>query len=141
MRPESLIFLLTAFVIALPFLITMNQCLDHVADENRCIARWQLWLNLIPVFNIFWVFVTAHRFSRSMEAETRRRSGESGRAYASLGLITAAAFAGFMATVPFGAWNWLMFGVWVLALALYWKEIALQMVWLIRNPAPLDTSE
>ncbi|MFP4207291.1 MAG: hypothetical protein ACLFSC_01455 [Wenzhouxiangella sp.] len=137
---ESLIFLLTAFTIAIPFLITMTKCLDQISAENRRISRWQLWLNLIPVFNCFWVFVTAYRFFLSVRAEMRARSAHASKATATLGLITSTLFAGFVAALPFAIWNTLMFFVWILALALYWKEIVLRLVWMIQNPAPSDYS-
>lgn len=134
MALESLIFLLAAFSIAFPFLNTMKQCLDKMAPESRRITKSQLWLNLVPIFNLVWVFVTAHRFSLSMAAEQRRRPGVAGFAHWDKGLLTAGLFAGFILSLPFGMWSWLTFGIWILALALYWKDIVMQMVWLMRNP-------
>lgn len=132
---ESMIFLLVAFTISFPFLMTMKRCLDQMAPVSRQISRSQLWLNLIPVFNVIWVFVTARRFSLSMAAEVRRRPATTGDAHSDKGLLTAALFAGFMGSLPLGGWNVLMFGIWILALALYWKDIAMQMLWLMQNPA------
>lgn len=130
---ESLIFLLGAFCIAVPFLVTMRQCLDQMAPDSRRISTTQLWLNLIPLFNLVWVFVTAYRFRQSMVAEQRRRPGVAVFDHWDKGLLTSALFVGFVLTLPFGSWNWLMFGTWVLALALYWKDIVMQMVWLMRH--------
>jgi hypothetical protein len=133
---ESLIFLLGAFVIAFPFLTTMKHCLDQMAPENRRLRRSQLWLNLIPVFNLFWVFVTALRFSDSFKAEMQRRPGSTTLAQSRKGLVTATLFVIFMVTLPTGFLSWLTFGLWILALAFYWKEIVMKMVWLMKNPAP-----
>jgi hypothetical protein len=133
---ESLIFLLGAVAIAFPFLITMKQCLNQVAPENRRIRPSQVWLNMIPVFNLFWVFVTALRFSDSFEAEMRRRPGNTALARSRKGIVTASLFVIFIITLPMGQLNWLTFGAWILALAFYWKEIVMKMVWLMKNPAP-----
>lgn len=134
MPSESFIFLLAAFSLAFPFVKTMNQCLGQMAPECRRINPAQLWLNLIPVFNVYWVFVTADRFKRSMAAEKRRRPAVADPIKQDKGLLTAFLFAGFILSLPLELWNWLMFGAWVFALALYWKDIVLQMVWLMRHP-------
>lgn len=136
---ESLIFLLVAFFIAFPFLFTMNRCLEQMAPESRRISQSQLWLNLIPAFNLIWTFVSARRFAQSMAAEKQRRRPTADVTHGDKGLITAALFAGFMVTLPFSAWNWLLFAAWMLALALYWKDIALDILWLTQNRPPRET--
>ena len=117
MQLEALIFLLAAFVIAFPFLMTMKNCLEQISPDNRDLQPSQLWLNLIPVFNLYWMFVTASRFARSMAAEQHHRASTAASATAAKGQMTAALFIGFMVSILLGAWVWIFFAAWILALA------------------------
>ena len=60
------------------FLNSLSKCLKQIAPRNRTMEPGQVWLNLIPLFNYVWMFITIIRLSESLDAEyrSRRMSGD-----------------------------------------------------------------
>lgn len=104
-------FLLIAIVLFF-FLRTLARALDRCSRDLRLMEPGQVWLNLIPFFNLVWVFVTVIRVGDSLRLEFADRrlddEGEDGGTYGkTLGL---AAFMLLVLTcgsccvpIPFGA--------------------------------------
>jgi len=55
------------------FLSAIARVLRRVEPENRRMGPGQVWLNLIPVFNLVWVVVTVERVAESLRAEFASR--------------------------------------------------------------------
>jgi hypothetical protein len=55
--------------IAIAFYLTLSKALSRCKARNRTMEPGQVWLNLIPVFGIFWIFVTVSRISESLKNE------------------------------------------------------------------------
>jgi len=55
------------------FLMTLSRCLARCARRNRTIEPGQVWLNLIPLFNLYWMYVTVTKVAESLENEFRDR--------------------------------------------------------------------
>lgn len=75
------VILVVALVIAIFFLLTLSKALSRCSPRNRTMEPGQVWLNLIPLFNIVWQFVTVNRVSESLSNEFYargwdRRGGE-----------------------------------------------------------------
>lgn len=47
----------------------LRSSLIKIKAENRCIHPEQVWLLLLPFFNIYWNFVVARKFSDSLNNE------------------------------------------------------------------------
>lgn len=81
MRPGSLEFILimAIFVVLLVmlipgifFLISLSKTLKAISPENRRMQPGQVWLLLIPVFNLAWIFITVGRIADSIKSECER---------------------------------------------------------------------
>ncbi len=72
---EFLILLLIPLII-IPFvfyLITLQNVLKKVSQENQKMPPANVWLLFIPLFNIGWHFVVVSRVSDSLKAEFATR--------------------------------------------------------------------
>ncbi|GAA4521003.1 MULTISPECIES: hypothetical protein [Sphingobacterium] len=66
-------YIFLAFVIRLVLLILFcmmaDSTLQLIKEENRCLARGQVWFLLLPFFNIYWNFVVVRRLTDSLNNE------------------------------------------------------------------------
>src|SRR5581483_3873649 len=76
------VFLVVVVPLVLLFLSTMARAAGRVSRENRRIEPSQVWLNLIPVFNLVWLPITVDRIAASIRSEYEDRGlDEPGEAY------------------------------------------------------------
>ncbi len=68
-----IVVVVVALVVILSFLAEMARLLRHVQPEHRRMEPGQVWLNLIPVFNLIWATVTIERVAESLRAEFTAR--------------------------------------------------------------------
>ena len=72
---EWLLILFIIPVILLPaifFLLTLQRTLDAISPENRKMPPSNVWLMLIPLFNIVWQFIMVDKIAQSVTAECAR---------------------------------------------------------------------
>jgi hypothetical protein len=66
-------YLLTAVFLRLVFVVFLclfsKNLLLMIKEENRCITSGQVWLLLIPFFNIYWNFIFMRRMVDSLNNE------------------------------------------------------------------------
>ena len=62
------IFLLPAIF----FLLTLQKTLNAISPENRMMPPSNVWLMLIPLFNIVWQFIMVDKIAQSVTAECAR---------------------------------------------------------------------
>jgi len=62
-----------AIVVRILFLLTLSRCLAQCSPRNRTMEPGLVWLNLIPLFDIVWMFVTIIKLSESLRNEYRDR--------------------------------------------------------------------
>ena len=60
-------------IVAIFFLLNLRDLLDRVSPQNQAMSPDQVWLNLIPLFNLVWIFITVSRVRESLQAEYRSR--------------------------------------------------------------------
>lgn len=65
---------LFALIPAIFFLVTLQKTLHAISIENRLMQPGQVWLLLIPIFNIVWIFITVNRIADSIKNECSRLS-------------------------------------------------------------------
>jgi hypothetical protein len=63
-----------ALIIVILFLINIQNLLKAVNPVNRKMSPGQVWLMLIPLFNIVWQFILVQRVAESIEAEYNMRN-------------------------------------------------------------------
>jgi hypothetical protein len=61
--------LVIAFIAYVAFLSAAARVLGRVEPENRRMEIGQVWLNLIPFFNLLWIVVTVERIGESIRNE------------------------------------------------------------------------
>ena len=92
--------------------MSLSKCLHQVAPRNRRIEPGQVWLNLIPLFNIVWIILTILRTAESLQNEYEDRGlrgdGDYGK---TSGLIY---YVGSLVCGPVGLVGFIM----------YWMKIA-----------------
>jgi TRAP-type C4-dicarboxylate transport system permease small subunit len=67
------VILVLGVIIHIFFLLTLSKTLAQCSPRNRTMEPGQVWLNLIPFFNLVWMFITIIRISESLEREYRSR--------------------------------------------------------------------
>lgn len=65
-------FIIRTLIVVL-FLLTLRGLLKQVRPQNRAFKPDLVWLNLIPVFDYAWIFVTLVKVRESVRAEFRAR--------------------------------------------------------------------
>jgi hypothetical protein len=73
-----LVILAVGLVIAIFFLLTLSKALSRCRARNRTMEPGQVWLNLIPIFNIVWMFITVNRIAESLSNEFYDRGWDRG---------------------------------------------------------------
>ncbi len=63
------LFLFLFIVPAILFLITQQNVLKSIHPENRFMSPGQVWLQLIPFFNLYWQFIVVGRIADSIKME------------------------------------------------------------------------
>jgi len=67
------LFLVVPLVVFLLFLSTLSRVVGRVRQENRRIEPAQVWLNLVPFFNLVWLPITVDRVAASIKNECEER--------------------------------------------------------------------
>ena len=63
-------FLVAIFLIPTIFyLLSLQRALQAVSVENRRMPPSQVWLSLIPLFNLIWMFIVVNKIAESFAAE------------------------------------------------------------------------
>jgi ABC-type antimicrobial peptide transport system permease subunit len=68
-----LALIIGALLLFIFYLLTLQKALSRCRPQNRTMEPGQVWLNLIPFFNIVWQFITVSRVSSSLTNEFRAR--------------------------------------------------------------------
>jgi hypothetical protein len=116
--PHLLWFLLpiALFIIVVPailFCIVVHRALAACARETRTMSPALAWLELVPLFGLYWTFRVVDAVATSLEREFARRGlppepapGRTiGKTYATLALLSAIPIVNFVTTLPAaGSW-------------------------------------
>lgn len=73
---EILIILVFASIMIIPtifYLITLQTAFSRCSTECRTLSPGQVWLLLIPIFNLIWHFFIVINLSQSLANEFRKR--------------------------------------------------------------------
>lgn len=68
---EIIVFLALGLVliVVIFFLLTQQNTLRAIQPQNRTMSPGEVWLQLIPLFNIVWQFIVVSRISESISRE------------------------------------------------------------------------
>ncbi|MBN9117666.1 MAG: hypothetical protein J0I06_00595 [Planctomycetes bacterium] len=116
------VILVISLIIGIFFLLTLSKALTRCSPRSRTMEPGQVWLNLIPLFNLVWQFITVNRIAESLENEYYDRGwGRGGEDYGrSVG--TTYCVMNLLSWVPYCGG---LFGlVGLVCFILYWVKIA-----------------
>jgi hypothetical protein len=68
----AFLFFAAALVIGILFLISLQKALDAVSPDSRQMPSGQVWLLLIPLFNLGWLFYVVAKIGDSFRNEYAR---------------------------------------------------------------------
>lgn len=68
----SLFFLGLFLIPVIFFLLTLQNTLKAISEENRKMPPGNVWLLFIPLFNIVWQFIVVDKIAQSIGAECSR---------------------------------------------------------------------
>ncbi|GAA0874094.1 hypothetical protein GCM10009118_05020 [Wandonia haliotis] len=86
----SLFITAVSLLISVLFLLTLNNTLKEVSPENRLVPYNNVWLMLIPLFNVFYAFYLYPKLCDSIKAEFEARGIEEKGDYGkTIGLVLA----------------------------------------------------
>ncbi len=75
------------------FLLSMSRCFKEISPENRKMEPGQVWLALIPLFDIVWMIIMMLRLSESLDLEYEDRDlppdGDFGKTLAIVYIVSA----------------------------------------------------
>ena len=113
--------LVLVLVLASSFLAAVGRVLRRVSPEHRRMEPGQVWLNLIPVFNLVWATVTVERVAESLRSEFRERGmdGPDERYGRKSGLTVLALLASGVLFYPAFICYPIAFGYWIA----YWRHL------------------
>lgn len=73
---EIIIIFIVLFLLILPrifYLITLQKTLEKISPGNRAMSPTNVWLELIPFFNLVWQFYNVVNISDSLKKEFESR--------------------------------------------------------------------
>ena len=50
-----------------------RKTMDNISESNRYMSGNYIWLNLIPIFNIFWIMIYNYALNKSIKCEIREK--------------------------------------------------------------------
>jgi hypothetical protein len=129
-------FYLVLLIVLIFFLLTLSKTLSQCRPENRTMEPGQVWLNLIPIFNLAWMFITVLRLSESLKNEYydrgwNRRGEDYGQG---LGIATCSLIVA--ANIPYI--GCIFFLGWMVCFILYWMRMSGYGTQLASRPARYD---
>ena len=65
-------FCIIALAVAILYIMSLQKALQVISEENRKMPPGQVWLLLIPFFNIIWSFIVVTRLADSFHDEFAR---------------------------------------------------------------------
>ncbi len=115
----SLVCGLIGLVVMVLFLLSLQKCLKRVTPANRTMEPGMVWLNLVPLLNLFWEFYTIIKIAESTVKDGQARSLDVGDGAKTVGL--AFCILGLCSLIPFV--NLLAGPAALICFIIYWVKI------------------
>jgi len=69
-----IVFILAILTVFILFLLNLQKTLNACLQENRAMEPGLVWINLIPLFSMFWMIWTVIKIRDSLQKEYEARS-------------------------------------------------------------------
>ena len=99
-----LIFIVLVPILLVPsifFLLTLQNTLKAISPENRMMPPSNVWLMLIPLFNIVWQFIMVDKIAQSITSECARLNIKVSDAKPTYSIGLAWNICNFLTLIPF----------------------------------------
>ena len=117
-----LIFVLAVFLLLfILFLLAQYKAFAAIAPENRKLAPSDVWYQLIPLFNLYWMFVVVNRLSASFALEFDRLNIVRTELYPTRAIGMATCIVYFATVLP--VIKSLASFAWIICFIIYWVKI------------------
>ena len=116
------VVLLVWLVVAICFLISLSKALARCHPRNRTMEPGMVWLNLIPLFNLVWQFITVNRVAESLDNEFYDRGWDQRGEDYGRSIGTTSCVLNLLGCIPYCG---MLFGIGALVcFIIYWVRIA-----------------
>jgi hypothetical protein len=119
----ALLFFLIFIGASIFFLITQQNTLKAISPENRLMPPSNVWLQLIPLFNFYFVFVVVNKLSESISLEYSRLNIVKTEQYPTRGIGYATAIIYFVTLIPAESIKGIASLAWIVCFIIYWVKI------------------
>ena len=65
----GLLFIVIALIPLILFLLNLQKTMQCISEENRKMPPGNVWLMLIPIFNLVWQFIMVNKIAESITEE------------------------------------------------------------------------
>ena len=70
---KAMLFLVLIVILIIRHNLLLKNTMDNITESNRHISGNLVWLNMIPIFNIFWIIIFNSALNKSIEAEIQHK--------------------------------------------------------------------
>lgn len=70
---KALFLLVVIVILLIRHNLLLNNTMNNITESNRHISGNLVWLNMIPIFNIFWIIIFNSALNKSIEAEIQHK--------------------------------------------------------------------
>lgn len=70
---KAMFFLVLIVILIIRHNLLLKNTMDNISESNRHISGNLVWLNMIPIFNIFWIIIFNSALNKSIEAEIQHK--------------------------------------------------------------------
>lgn len=70
---KGLFLLVIIVVLIIRHNLLLMKTMNNISETNRYLSGNYVWLNLIPIFNIFWILIFNSALNKSIEAEIKHK--------------------------------------------------------------------
>jgi hypothetical protein len=70
---KAMFFLVLIVILIIRHNLLLKNTMNNITESNRHISGNLVWLNMIPIFNIFWIIIFNSALNKSIEAEIQHK--------------------------------------------------------------------
>ncbi len=116
----KLALLLSIFIM---FLYGQYLAVEAISQQSRKLAPNDVWLQLIPLFNIYWAFVVVNRLSASFALEFQRLGVPCKELYPTRAIGISALILSFASVIPIEELRIVVPLIWLVCFFIYWVQV------------------
>ena len=117
-------FFLAFIVIGILFLLTQQKAFEAISRENRLMEPGNVWLQMIPLYNLYYYFIVVNKLSKSIGAEFSRLAVDKKELHPTQNIGIATGVIYFFILLPDDTIKGFASLLWIICFIIYWVQIA-----------------